>query len=56
LGDIREYKKEFFPETAHGKSFVCRVTMVKERLRKQRKIPVRYKKYDNKYHFIKLFF
>jgi hypothetical protein len=30
--------------------------MVKERLRKKRKIPVRYKKYNNEYHFIKLVF
>jgi hypothetical protein len=56
LGNVRKNEKELFPEPAHRKSFVCRITMVKERLRKKRKIPVRYKKYNNEYHFIKLVF
>jgi hypothetical protein len=48
LGDIGQDKKEFFPTIAHSEGTMGRIPVLKECLRKQRRIPEHYEKnYDN---------
>ncbi len=44
LGNKTADVKDFFPGFAHGKHAVGSITVMKERLKKQRKIPVQHEK------------
>ena len=50
LGYIRIDVKEFFPSFAHSKRSMRSIAMVKERLSKKGKVPVRYKKNNDYSH------